>query len=158
MRDQATSFFDYILASQSGSFASLLTSHTVFANRTIAPYYGVTAADTFQFIASDGLAGIIDGDAGSNKLIGSDGANVWSINSANTGNVNGDVFTSIQNLAGGAGADTFKFSSGATISGTVSGGAGTNTLDYSLCSTQVRVNLATGQATSIKSTLWRAWA
>ncbi len=49
VRDQATSFFDYVLASQSGSFKSLLTSRTVFANKTLAEYYGVAATgDAFQ--------------------------------------------------------------------------------------------------------------
>ena len=36
----------------------------------------------------------------------------------------------MQNLTGGAGADTFVFADGAGIDGTIDGGDGTNTLDY----------------------------
>jgi hypothetical protein len=48
MRTQAQSFFDYILHSQSGQLSSLLTSSTVFVNKDVGGYYGVTGGSTFQ--------------------------------------------------------------------------------------------------------------
>ena len=55
MVDQAHAFFDDILGAQGGRLASLLTSTTVFANKDLAPYYGVaTASTTFQPVQPQG--------------------------------------------------------------------------------------------------------
>jgi uncharacterized repeat protein (TIGR01451 family) len=51
------------------------------------------------------------------------------------------AFTDIENLVGSSAADTFVFADGATLSGTIDGGAGTDTLDYSAYTTPVAVNL-----------------
>src|SRR5574337_1416614 len=64
---------------------------------------------------------------------------------ANTGTVTGvgGTFSNIENLTGGTGNDDFLFSNGATVSGTVDGGAGgTNTLDFTAYSTAVAVTLS----------------
>jgi hypothetical protein len=60
----------------------------------------------------------------------------------------------MQNLTGGAGADTFAFADGAGVSGTIDGGAGTNTLDYSAyASSNVLVNLQASFATGVGGTV-----
>jgi Protein of unknown function (DUF1592)/Protein of unknown function (DUF1588)/Protein of unknown function (DUF1595)/Protein of unknown function (DUF1585) len=48
LKGQAQTFFDYVLASQSGSLSSLLTSTTVFVNQAVSGYYGVTGGAAFQ--------------------------------------------------------------------------------------------------------------
>jgi Ca2+-binding RTX toxin-like protein len=60
----------------------------------------------------------------------------------------------IQHLFGGLGNDTFVFADGAKLfggAGTIEGGGGTNTLDYSAYTTAVTVNLAAGSATGTGS-------
>ena len=51
-------------------------------------------------------------------------------------------------LRGGAGDDTFVLANGATLNGTIDGGAGTDLLDYALYNTAVNVNLALHTATN----------
>lgn len=62
----------------------------------------------------------------------------------NTANQGGD---DVENLVGGSGNDLFVFGDGAVTAGTIDGGAGSNTLDYTNYSTAVTVNLSNGTAT-----------
>jgi len=54
--------------------------------------------------------------------------------------------TAIESLVGGTGDSTFVFEPGAELSGTIDGGGGENTLDYSAFSENIRVDLETGSA------------
>ena len=90
---------------------------------------------------------MVDGQGGTNTLIGPDLAEGWSITGANAGGVGGINFTNVQNLTGGSGADTFTFGDGKGVTGVINGGGGTNTLDYSFYRTGVTVNLPTRTAT-----------
>jgi Ca2+-binding RTX toxin-like protein len=54
--------------------------------------------------------------------------------------------TGVENLKGGALDDTFRFDSTFVLAGTIDGGGGSDTLDYSGLSTGVVVNLSTGVA------------
>ncbi len=104
---------------------------------------GGTGADSFV-LSGGTLSGSINGGGGTNTLTGDNVTNAWTITGANTGTVTGvgGTFSNIQNLVGGTGNDTFTFSDGATLSGTVNGGAGgTNILDLSAYSTGVDVTL-----------------
>jgi hypothetical protein len=88
------------------------------------------------------------GEAGNNTLVAPDTPNTWSITGSNAGTLNGTIaFSGFQNLTGGSAADTFLFSNGAGVSGTINGGGGTNRLDYSAYTTGVTVNLSVGTAT-----------
>ena len=58
-------------------------------------------------------------------------------------------FAGFENLLGGTASDTFKFSPAGAISGSINGGGGGDWLDYSLFTTPVSVNLATGAATRV---------
>jgi Ca2+-binding RTX toxin-like protein len=101
------------------------------------------------------------GSAWNDTLIGSDSGAEFSITGENTGTVtfvNGSFsFTGVENLVGGSGDDTFVFSGSGSISSTLTGGLGTDTLDYSsYLSAQgdhsgVFVDLSTGTATGINS-------
>ena len=66
-----------------------------------------------------------------NTLIGPDAGATWDITGANSGSVNGSTFSSFENLTGGAGSDQFVFFPSGSVSGSIDGGGGTNTLDYS---------------------------
>jgi acrosin len=92
------------------------------------------------------------GSAGSDTLTGANTANTWNVTASNAGNVNGTVtFSSFENLTGGTAADTFKFADNIGVSGTVNGGGGTDTLDYSAYTSAhaVTVNLQTSAATNL---------
>jgi hypothetical protein len=87
------------------------------------------------------------GGGGTNTLIGPNFPSTFNITSNNGGTVGNVTFSSVQNLVGGSADDTFKFSNGKGVAGTINGGGGTNTLDYSLYTTGVNVNLPGGTAT-----------
>src|SRR5262249_24456244 len=88
------------------------------------------------------------GGSASDALIGTNATTVWSItaNAAKAGTVS---FSSVENLTGGTGNDTFTFSKGTSVAGSINGGGGTNTLNYAAYTTAVRVDLNVGSGTSI---------
>jgi len=89
-----------------------------------------------------------NGGAGVDTLISANTANTWNIIGNNAGNINNAInFTSMENLTGGSGADSFVFSNGQGVSGTIDGGSGSNKLDYSAYTSAVAINLANNTAT-----------
>ena len=95
---------------------------------------------------------LFDGGSGTSTLVGPNANNTWDITGIGSGDIGGpaDVqFTHLSNLTGNAKADNFVFASGASVGGTISGGAGTNTLNYAAyqSSLPVTVNLAANTAT-----------
>jgi hypothetical protein len=93
------------------------------------------------------------GMGNANTLTGANGSNVWNITGTNAGSVtNVSSFQNMQNLTGGTSNNTFVFSDGAQISGTINGGslAGTNLLNYFAYSSPVNVVLTgTNVGTSV---------
>jgi len=85
--------------------------------------------------------------SGGSTLVGSDQDTTWTINDTDSGNLsgfsNGLGFTAIENLIGGSANDTFIFNNNGVISGTIDGGLGTDSLDYSQAVNSVTLNLAT---------------
>jgi parallel beta-helix repeat protein len=61
-------------------------------------------------------------------LVGPDQSNIWTIDSLNRGTVGAYSFFNFPNLTGGSLDDTFEMSLSGMLSGTLSGGAGSNTL------------------------------
>jgi hypothetical protein len=59
MQAQASAFFTDLLANRGGKLSTLLTSETVFVNRDLGGYYGVTGGDTFT--PASGIAGATAG-------------------------------------------------------------------------------------------------
>jgi hypothetical protein len=99
-----------------------------------------------------GTALVIYGGSGTNTLQGPASDTTWQITGSNTGSFTGGVsFTSMQNLTGGTGANTFQFADGASIGGAIAdAGTTNNTLDYSAyASSNVVVDLQTGFATGV---------
>ncbi|MBD2744473.1 filamentous hemagglutinin N-terminal domain-containing protein [Coleofasciculus sp. FACHB-1120] len=105
----------------------------------------IGAGDTDNFILGTlGSDVTIDGNLGTNNLIGANKVNTINITENNSGNVNNDAiaFSNIQNLTGGTDTDTFKFSEGKSISGIINGNVGFDTLDYSAYTSPLTLNLA----------------
>jgi hypothetical protein len=90
----------------------------------------------------------LNGGGGANTLTGPNATTTWTLTGPNAGSLSTKLlFTAMQNLVGGTGNDTFKFTGAGSISGTVSGGGGTaNKLDYSALAGPITVNLQTGAA------------
>lgn len=94
-----------------------------------------------------GLANIesLIGGSGANTLIGANVNNTWTISGTNAGNVSNTLgtvtFTSFANLTGGSAADTFDINNGQHVTGTLDGGAGTNTLNMAKVAASTTVNV-----------------
>jgi hypothetical protein len=103
------------------------------------------------------LATVQPGPPQSGFLSGPDVNTTWNITGSNTGTLSSSAFGGPVNFAGfgslfgGSANDTFIFANGASVSGSIDGGAGTNALDYSAYSTSVIVNLQLGTATGVGS-------
>jgi Ca2+-binding RTX toxin-like protein len=102
-----------------------------------------------------GFGGIewVIGGQDRDRLFGSSSPNLWQIKGVDAGNLLTVLFTlqfaSIETLIGGPNTDTFLFSDGAGEHGDISGGAGTDKLDYSAYTAPVIVNLANHKATGV---------
>lgn len=84
---------------------------------------------------------------GTNDILqGADGDDIATFSGVDAGTFNGINFAGIQTLRGAGGDDRFVFGNGAVISGTLDGGTGHNTLDYSAYITDITIDLATGSA------------
>jgi hypothetical protein len=96
-----------------------------------------------------GTAVTFNGGGGANTLAGPDVASTFNITSLNAGTVGNVIFGSTQDLVGGAGNDTFAFTNGGSLAGSIDGGGGSNTLDYSGYTGDVTVNLRLGTASQV---------
>ncbi|MBT7080021.1 MAG: hypothetical protein HN929_00895, partial [Chloroflexi bacterium] len=90
------------------------------------------------------------GGGASDTLIGLNAGQTWSITVNDAGNDGTYYFTGIENLTGGTLADSFAFANGVGLTGTLDGGSGANTLDYSayLAANAVTVDIENGTATN----------
>ena len=99
-------------------------------------FVGSTGAD--QVTVSATVNHSVTGNGGSDTLVSNDNANnVWAISSDDTGTLedtpaSGTVvtFAGFANLTGNAGNDLFDLADDASITGTINGGLGTDTVDF----------------------------
>ena len=96
-----------------------------------------------------------NGGGGTNTLVGPDVASTFTISSFNGGTVGNVTFSSVQNLIGGAGNDTFAFRTGGSLAGSINAGGGTNSLDYSSFLGTVTVDLPLGTASQVAGSISR---
>jgi hypothetical protein len=90
---------------------------------------GGAGNDTFNVLAGASLSGNLVGGGGTNTLVGPNTTSTWSIFGPNEGALVGAfLFSSIQNLTGGTGSNTFNIAAGGSLSGTLTGGGGKSTL------------------------------
>ena len=91
------------------------------------------------------LGGVtFDGGGSNDTLFGPDTDTTWTVSGPNAGTLGGlvpVVFTNVENLTGGSGADTFAFAPSGSVAGIIDGGGGTNALDYSAFTTPIHTNL-----------------
>ena len=106
------------------------------------PGIGGTYANITNFI----------GGSGNNTLIGTNAASIYSITGVNAGNVSGVTFNNFSNLVAGSSNDSFKFALAGSLTGSIDGGGGANTIDQSLYTTPINLNLATSTISGIGGT------
>jgi len=99
-------------------------------------------------VSFSGIETVI-GSAFSDSILARNAGSSFIISGANSGSVDGLAFASFENLVGAAGADLFNFISSGSLSGTLSGGAGSDTLSYAGYSSPVTVSLNTLTATGL---------
>jgi len=98
---------------------------------------GGSGLDTFN--VTDGFSGSIDGGAGDDSLtILGEQDNTWTVTGNNSGDVNGNLFSSIESLIGGSGADTFNITG--DILGSIDGGVGVGVDTISIDSSELASN------------------
>ena len=138
------------LAFNAGS--SLSGSITGFAN---VDYSAVTGPLTLN-LSTYTMVGNLIGSSASDTLVATSTATTFSVTGPDSGSVTAPSgspsFTSIENLTGGTGNDSFVFPTGGSLSGSIVGGGGTNTLSYVGRSTTVSIDLQTSKATGIGGT------
>jgi hypothetical protein len=139
-----------------GGGSGILDYTTVFGPVTVDLQNG-----TASFVGGgfSNITRVIGSASGNDALIGRNVSTVWTLTALNAGQINGSAlqsalsFSGFENLAGGTASDTFQFTDAGGVSGTLSGGGkgvvlpgGTSvdTLDYSLRTTGVVVDLTRG--------------
>jgi Ca2+-binding RTX toxin-like protein len=100
-------------------------------------------------IAFSGIESFTGSSSTADKIIGLDTGSSFKLTGDNSGTVDGKNFKAFENLTGGSGNDSFAFSGNATLSGSIDGGAGSNTLDYSSYNSAVTFNLLTSSSTGL---------
>jgi hypothetical protein len=137
----------------------------VFSGGSVASVDGGAGADTLDYsayttsmtvdlaagtaTAFGGFANIenIIGGFGFDTLVGPDADATWDLTGSNAGDVAGVSFTGVENLSGGSGDDAFVFSGGSIAGG--DGGAGVDTLDYSVHTSGIIVDFSANTATAV---------
>ena len=157
VRIDATAVPDIVTINQNSAGVSVTENGTVTTFGPSKPvdgiyFFGGTGNDQvcIQGILSGTSLGVYGG-SGVNTLISPNSTNLWQITGPNSGTLNGNTFTNMQNLTGGTSNDTFQFGSAGFVAGTINGGGGVDALDYSHRNTGVVVNLATNSATAVGS-------
>ena len=127
-----------------GSNTVNLSAYTTPTSFNLATMRFTGVAGPFSSIQS-----FIGGSHGLNKVLGSTSTNVFNITGANAGNLAGISFSRFRNLAGGTGNNTYVFSNGASLTGGIYGGGGTNTVNLSAYTTPTSVDLAASRFTGL---------
>jgi fibronectin-binding autotransporter adhesin len=98
---------------------------------------------------------VVGSTIGLGTLIGANGVNAWGVTDNNAGTVTGlsGGFAQFNNLVGGTDNDTFTFTNGKRVTGTINGGAGgVNTLNLANYTTTVGVVLSGSGANGFSGT------
>jgi hypothetical protein len=117
---------------------------------------GGNGDDTLTLASSPNFTVAFSGGNGNDTLVGANTGQYWDITGTGVGNVAGNVnFSSVENLVGGTGVDTFWFEPGARVTSIDGGGAPAGQgdwLDYANYAGAVSANLATGKVSGVTGT------
>ena len=136
-----------------GSDTLTFASFTIARNVTLTSVGSVDGFNGTESAISGGFSNIntlVGGSTNADTLTGASVTSSWLLGVGSTQVVVGAntlAFSGFESLIGGANNDTFTFANGATFNGTINGGVGTDTLDYSAYTATVTVNIAAGTAT-----------
>lgn len=125
------------------------------ANRLDLSAYTGSIGVNFENTTATGIGGTFsgiddfDGNGANGTFTGLAAATAYSISGANDFSFGLITVTDFANLTGGVNNDTFSFGAGSSLSGTLDGGSGGNTLDYSSYGAAVTVNIGLGTATGL---------
>ena len=89
------------------------------------------------------------GGTAADTLIGLNANNQWQVTSSNAGSIGSTQFSAFENLTGNSLADTFTFIGSGSLSGTVNGSSGIDTLDFSNALSAIVVSLAANSISSV---------
>ncbi len=145
---------------------TLLESFTGIVTLTNTSFNG-NGADTLSAIEAADLTGSVGNDqltisftgqvtangSGGNDLLTGPNANAtWDITAGTLTSAGlTATFTNFEDLQGGTANDTFVFSGAGSLPGSINGGLGTDTLDYTAIGSAINVNVQTSQADRIAS-------
>jgi hypothetical protein len=150
---RGTAYLDGTIDGQAGNNSLEYTQST--ANVTVDLQNGLASFVHFQGGSAPQPGGIfnfqkfVGSQTAPSTLIGADTNNQWTVTDPNSGTVGADTFRGFQNLVGGAMADTFVFQQAGSLAGSVDGGGGTDTLDYSQYTGDVTVDLTLNLASLV---------
>lgn len=101
-----------------------------------------------------GNANLVSNDSNNALLLQNSSSQSWNMSGANSGSVSvgGTLgFSGFGNITGGSGNNNFAFADGASLSGTLNGGANTsgNTVNYSAYASPVQINMSAASAGNI---------
>lgn len=120
------------MGASSGNFTISPLDSGFAAKSPSVTIHGEGANDTLNLTARTGTGlYTFDGGAGTDTLAGPNAVQVWNVTGADAGHINGTnviVFDAVENLTGGTSNDTFVIGTGGSVSGTISGTAGNDTL------------------------------
>ncbi len=127
--------------------------------------FGLNFSEIGHLVSGDGDDAFLPGDGcGVNGSIDAGGGDdtldmsawtanlTWAVTGDNSGTVTDTLsfdFKAVENLIGGAGDDDVVFSAGRTVSGTIAGSGGHDTLDYSAYTTAVTFDRQARSATGV---------
>ena len=101
-----------------------------YAARATAVVVNLGTDSATDVAAFSGIESFVGSTAATDTLTGEDDSNVWTVNGAGSGNVDGIQFTGFEELIGGSDADTFDIDASLLGSNSVfSGGAGDDTFN-----------------------------
>jgi filamentous hemagglutinin family protein len=147
---------DMVVASQDAATFTLAdttldragTGQLTLSGIEVANLTGGGSANTFTLSGWTGSASITGG-GGTDTLVGPNATNIWTVDGAGDGNINGTVaFIDISHLTGGTTTDTFTFTTG-TLAGNIDGGTGTNSIDIAAVAGANTINLQAGTVSTV---------
>ena len=119
--------------SLTGTLTGTAGSTSTLVGSSLASTFTITATSAGTLTSSSGIVSfkgikILVGGSGGDTLVGANTTNTWNISGSDSGTLNAFTFAGIANLTGGTAADTFTVGTNGSLTGTLSGGGGTDTL------------------------------